>query len=64
MSGFRDKDLMKRITDVGGKLGSSISSSVFVLLVRDPDDSTNKIETAKDKGIVIMTPESFAKKYL
>ena len=64
MSGFRDKELMKRITDVGGKLGGSISSSVFVLLVKDPDDSTNKIETAKEKGVVIMTPEDFAKKYL
>ena len=64
MSGFRDKDLMKRITDVGGKLGGSISSSVFVLLVRDPDDSTNKIETAKEKGVIIMTPEAFIKKYL
>ena len=36
MSGFRDKELMKRITDVGGKLGGSISSSVFVLPGKRP----------------------------
>ena len=64
MSGFRDKDLMQRITDVGGKLGSSVGPSVFVLIVQDPDDSTSKIEKAKEKNITIMTPENFVKKYL
>ena len=64
MSGFRDKNLMQRIADVGGKLGSSVGSSVFVLIVQDPDDSTSKIEKAKEKGVTIMTPEAFVKKFL
>ena len=64
MSGFRDKDLIKRITDVGGKLGNSVSKDLFVLLVKDPDESTNKIEVAKEKDVAIMTPEDFIKKYL
>ena len=64
MSGFRDKDLIKKITDVGGKLGSSVSKDLFVLLVKNPDESTNKIEAAKEKAVAIMTPEAFIKKYL
>ena len=63
LSGFRDKDLINKITSVGGELSSSISSNISALIVKDPDDSTNKIETAKEKGVAIMTPETFIQKY-
>ena len=64
MSGFRDKELMKRITDVGATLGTSIGKSVFVLIVKNPNESSNKIEAATEKNIPTMSPATFIKRYL
>ena len=64
MSGFRDKELIKRITDVGATLGTSIGKSVFVLIVKNPNETSNKIEAADEKNIPIMSPETFIKRYL
>tara|TARA_B110000858_G_scaffold197500_3_gene259380 strand:+ start:1974 stop:5336 length:3363 start_codon:yes stop_codon:yes gene_type:complete len=63
MTGFRDKDLIKRIESKGGEMGSSVSKKTFAVLVKDIDEDTGKAEQARQLGVSLMTPESFKKLY-
>ena len=64
MTGFRDKELEEKLKTVGAKVSSSVSKNTFVLLTKNKDESTGKIEDAKKNGVPIMTPEEFSQKYL
>ena len=64
MTGFRDAELQNALKAVGAKLGTSVSKSTFVLLVKDLDEDTGKAEEAKKIGVPLMTPEEFRNKYL
>ncbi len=64
MTGFRDAILQKELEEVGAKVGSSVSSKTFVLLVKDKDDDTGKVLDAKKNGVPLMTPQEFRNKYL
>ena len=63
MTGFRDKPLKTALTELGAKIGSSVSQNTFVVLVNDEDEETSKTEEAKEKGIPIMLVDNFRKKY-
>lgn len=63
MTGFRDKDLTKTLEELGANMGSSVSKSTFVVLVKDVDEDTGKAEQARKLNIPLMTPEDFKKKY-
>lgn len=63
MSGFRDKPLKTTLTELGAKIGSSVSQNTFVVLVKDLDEDTGKVEEAKEKNIPIMLVDEFRKKY-
>ena len=62
-SGFRPKELIAQLLDVGGKLGSSVSKKTFALVVKDKDDDSGKITKAKSLGIPVMNGEEFQAKY-
>ena len=64
MTGFRDSEIQDAIKNVGAKLGSSVSSKTFIVLVKDKDEDTGKAEEARKLGVPLMTPEEFKKKYL
>ena len=64
MTGFRDQNLLDEIKAKGGKLGSSVSKSTFVVLVKDKDEDTGKADEARKLNIPIMTPQEFMTKYL
>ena len=65
MTGFRDKDLVARITAITGKpLKTSVSKNTFVVLVRDMNEDTGKAEEARALGIPLMSPDAFVQKYL
>lgn len=64
MTGFRDENLQNMLKEVGAKIGSSVSSKTFVVLVKDKDDDTGKTLEAKKLGIPLMTPDEFKQKYL
>ena len=64
MTGFRDAEIQDAIKNVGAKLGASVSSKTFIVLVKDKDEDTGKAEEAKKLGVPLMTPEEFKKKYL
>lgn len=64
MTGFRDTALQEKLKDIGAKLGSSVSSKTFVVLVKDKEEDTGKANEARKLGIPLMTPEEFRNKYL
>lgn len=64
MTGFRDIELQKAITNVGAKIGSSVSSKTFIVLVKDKDEDTGKANESRKLGITLMTPHEFTFKYL
>jgi NAD-dependent DNA ligase len=64
MTGFRDQNLLDEIKAKGGKLGSSVSKTTFVVLVKDKEEDTGKADEARKLNIPIMTPQEFMTKYL
>lgn len=63
MTGFRDKELTKKLEELGATMGSSVSKNTFVVLVKDTDEDTGKAEQARTLNIPLMTPDEFKKKY-
>jgi len=63
MTGFRDKTLENKLIEVGAEIASSVSKNVFIVLVKDLDETTGKSEKARQLGIELMTPENFKVKY-
>lgn len=64
MTGFRDNKLEEVLKNMGAKIGSTISSKTFVLLVKDKYQDTSKVCEAKKLGVPLMTPQEFTSKYL
>ena len=63
ITGFRDKALSEELEKRGAKLSSAISKNTFLVIVKDLDDITGKIEKAKEKGIPIKQVEIFKQEY-
>jgi NAD-dependent DNA ligase len=64
MTGFRDKDLEAQILLVGGKIASSVSKNTFVVLVKNLDETSGKVITAKKLGVDVLTRDDFVTKYI
>ena len=65
MTGFRDSVLEKELTALGAIIGSSISKTTFVLLVKDTNVAmTGKVGDAKNLNVPIMTVDAFKKMYM
>jgi DNA ligase (NAD+) len=63
MTGFRDKELADKIEAVGGELSGSVSKNTFIVLAKDPDETTGKLDKARSLGIKIMSPSDFKNEY-
>ena len=55
---------MESITKLGGELANSVSKNTFIVIVKDKDDDSGKIDQAKKLNIPILTLEEFKEKYL
>jgi DNA ligase (NAD+) len=64
ITGFRDATLQDTLKNIGAKIGASVSSKTFVVLVKDKDDDTGKANEARKLGVPLMTPDEFTSKYL
>jgi DNA ligase (NAD+) len=64
ITGFRDTAIQDKLKDVGAKLGSSVSSKTFIVLVKDKEEDTGKANEARKLGIPLMTHQEFTSKYL
>jgi NAD-dependent DNA ligase len=62
-SGFRDKELEKKMEKKGHVISKDITKKVTLLVVKDLESGSTKIEKAKSYGIKIVSLEEFQSKY-
>ena len=64
-TGFRNKELEKKIEDLGGDVKTSVSSKTTLVVYVQPEDKpiSGKLKKAKKLNIKMMTKEAFIKKY-
>lgn len=60
-SGFRNKDWEEKVIAAGGNVSSGVTKKVNYLIVKDINESSNKIEKAKELGIPILDIEEVKK---
>ena len=61
MSGFRDKILEQKVTDLGGNVTGSVSKNTTHLIVIDPESMSSKITKAKKLKVKIISKDNFVK---
>jgi DNA ligase (NAD+) len=64
LSGTRDKEIEKRLKEVGTLLGSSVSKNTFAVITPDPESDTGKVAKAKELNVPVLTPEEFLRTYI
>lgn len=62
-TGFRDKELQKKIEDMGGNVSTSVSSKTNIVIYADNEKNSSKLEKAKQLEIKIMSKSEFIKKF-
>ena len=62
-SGFRDADLSAKIVRSGGQVITTVSSKTDLLIVATLDNSSSKINKAKELNIQVMTKEEFVSQF-
>ena len=55
-SGFRDKEMEKKLEEMGYVIVPSVTKETNILIVKDKTKSSSKIEKAKKQGIKIVEP--------
>ena len=63
-TGVRNKKLQETLENIGIKISTNVSKNTDFVIVKDKDDVTSKIDTAKEYNIPLFTPDEFSKKYL
>jgi DNA ligase (NAD+) len=58
-TGFRDKALEEKITKLGGKVVDNITSTTDVIIAKDPESSSSKLQKARERGISILSVQEF-----
>lgn len=53
-TGFRNKQLEERIVAAGGKMASSVSKAVTILIAADPEENSTKMQKARTQGTRII----------
>lgn len=59
LSGFRDKELEKKITELGGNVTSSVSKNTHYLVVLDKTSTSSKITKATELNVPIYEKDEF-----
>jgi DNA ligase (NAD+) len=62
-TGFRNTNLENHITSHGGSMSSTISKNTSLLVRKDTEEESTKINKAKQLGVPIMTLTVFMQKY-
>jgi NAD-dependent DNA ligase len=63
-TGFRDKALEEKIAKLGGKVVDNITSTTDIIIAKDPDSGSSKLQKARERGITIMSGQDFIKSML
>ena len=61
MTGFRDKELEKRLEEQGHRIVNGVTKDCNMLVVADPNSQSSKSQKAREKGIRIVDRETFNK---
>lgn len=64
MTGFRDQLLEEHIVKRGGKIVNSVSKNTSILIIKDIDKVSSKLEKATQLGIKIYNKVDFEKEYI
>lgn len=64
VTGFRNDDLIKKITEQGGHIQSSINKDTDILIIKNSSIQNIKTTFAQMNNITIVTFDDFIKKYL
>jgi NAD-dependent DNA ligase len=62
-TGFRNKALEATIVERGGKVNQTISKNVDVVITKDNDSSSTKVQKAKELGLEVVSLDAFLKAY-
>ena len=63
MTKIRDKEIIEKLASYGASLVDSVKKDVFVVITKDKEDTSSKLEKARTMNISIMTPEEFKSSY-
>ena len=63
LTGFRDKDLLQRLKEVGAVQGATVTKNTFAVVVKNEGESSSKISNAKALGVPIFFLQDFLTKY-
>ena len=63
ITGFRDSNLEEEIISMDGKIQNTINSKTTLLIVKDIDSTSTKIQKAKELKIKIISLSHFKKEY-
>lgn len=64
LSGFRNAELEYEIIKNGGKILSNVSKNLKILIVKDKNSTSSKVQKAKSLNIDILFENEFKEKYL
>lgn len=62
-TGVRDRELMQKITALGGVATDSMKADTNILIAKDPGSGSAKLQKAMDKGIPIYSVAEFRQRY-
>jgi NAD-dependent DNA ligase len=60
-TGFRDKELEQKIITNGGIVVTSISKKTTIVVSKDPQSTSGKVQQAREQGIKIMSADDITK---
>lgn len=63
-TGVRNADMEKQIVDGGGVIGSGITGKTTIVIAKDPNEGSSKLNKAREMGIKIVSITEFEKKYI
>lgn len=63
MTGFRDKQLEETLIHLGVEIAGSVTKNVFMVLVKDLEETTGKAQKARELNIPLMTLDTFKSQY-
>jgi len=58
-TGFRDADLQEAVERAGGEMQSGVSGKTTMLVTKDPNSTSGKVQKARDKGVQILGIDEF-----
>ncbi len=62
-TGFRDASVQEKIESEGGQVTTSVSKNTGLVVAANPNESTGKVQKARELGIKIMSRDAFMKEY-